>query len=383
MIKNLFRLPWTEFDNPNGWIEPTTYCNLSCPGCYRSIDKLSHKPEHQPLEEVLRQIDWFVAHRNIHTLSISGGDPILYPDILEVVKYASNKKLRVLLYTNGLALNKKLLVALRDAGVTQFLLHIDRYQSRPDLNELTSVTELKQQFCDLFRTVEGTLLGFIQPLSSDHYQEDVVSTSNIARRNIDVVSLIVFTLYREVCWEKNVKETIATNLTIKEVVDTFKYHDGFIPAAYLPSTDSSSDPTWLFGARIAAPQKLLGYFSPRLYRLSHMKYRKKTGKYLFISRKNTLKINQLLKFFYIKPVMKIWLRSVLLRVTGKVSNQRTIWFQTILLLRGPEKKGAEWDLCAGCPDRIIFNNRLLPSCILEDLKNKDNSTYKSVELNDR
>jgi hypothetical protein len=333
------------------------------------------------LKAVLRQIDWFVAHRNIHTLSISGGDPILYPDILEVVQYASGKNLRVLLYTNGLALNKQFLIALRDAGVTQFLLHIDQYQSRPDLTESISVNDLKQQFCDLFRTVKGTLLGFIQPLSSDHYQEDVNLTSQIAQKNVDVVSLIVFTLYREVCWEKNTKDTIATNLTMKEVVDTFKNHDGFTPAAFLPSTESSTDPTWLFAARIATPQKLLGYFSPRLYEFSHKQYRKKTGKYLFISRRNTLKTKQLLKLWYINPMIKIWFRNILLRVTGKIPNKRTLWFQTILLLRGPEKKGADWDLCAGCPDRIIFNNRLLPSCILEDLKNKDNSKYISVELN--
>ena len=36
-IKNLYRLPWTKENNPTGWIEVTTFCQLKCPGCYRGL----------------------------------------------------------------------------------------------------------------------------------------------------------------------------------------------------------------------------------------------------------------------------------------------------------------------------------------------------------
>ena len=52
-------------------------------------DKSSHKPVHIELVELKKQIDWFIEKRNIHTLSIAGGEPLLYPSILELVKYAS------------------------------------------------------------------------------------------------------------------------------------------------------------------------------------------------------------------------------------------------------------------------------------------------------
>jgi len=38
----------------------------------------------------------------------------------------------------------------------------------------------------------------------------------------------------------------------------------------------------------------------------------------------------------------------------------------------------KWDLCRNCPDRIIYNGKLVPSCILEDLKNKENIEFKTV-----
>ncbi len=31
-ITTLYRLPFTKNDNPNGWVEITTDCNLKCPG---------------------------------------------------------------------------------------------------------------------------------------------------------------------------------------------------------------------------------------------------------------------------------------------------------------------------------------------------------------
>ena len=33
----MYRLPWSKEDNPSGWIEVTTFCQLKCPGCYRGL----------------------------------------------------------------------------------------------------------------------------------------------------------------------------------------------------------------------------------------------------------------------------------------------------------------------------------------------------------
>ena len=37
LLSEMYRIPWTKHDNPNGWIEVTTECQLDCQGCYRAV----------------------------------------------------------------------------------------------------------------------------------------------------------------------------------------------------------------------------------------------------------------------------------------------------------------------------------------------------------
>ena len=374
ILEKCYQLPWTENDNANGWIEPTTRCNLKCPGCYRGADKDDHVPYTLSLEEVKSQIDWFIKNRNIHTLSISGGEPLLYKYLKEVVEYATSKNIRTMIYTNGLSLTEKKLRILHNAGVTQFLIHADKYQDRADLKEGMSVDDLQQQFCDIFRKVEGSMLGFIQPLSTAGYKEDIKRITEISQRNTDVVSQNVFTLYKDVCWVPETKQNISVSLTLKEVVEAFVEIDRFVPATYLPSETDEYDPTWVFGTRIGNKNGKFGYLSPKFMQFTHERYRKRTGKHLFVSRKHNVKMMGMFKFFSFKSVRKI-LKEYLF------SKKSPEYFQTVLLLRGPEKKNEQWDLCKSCPDRIIYNERLVPSCILEDLKNNTNENFKKIDFN--
>lgn len=373
ILEKCYKLPWTEFDNANGWIEPTTRCNLKCPGCYRGADKADHLPYTLSLEEVKAQIDWLIEKRNIHTLSISGGEPLLYKHLIEVVEYATEKNIRTMIYSNGLSLTEKKIIELSEAGATQFLIHADKYQNRSDIKEGMTLNDLHQKYCDMFRKAGKTMLGFIQPLSTDNYKADIDRITNISQKNSDVVSLNVFTLYKDVCWEPETKQNISVSLTMKEVVDAFRENNGFVPATYLPSTYDEYDPTWIFGTRLADKNRILGYFEPKLLKLIHEKYRQRTGKYLFISRKNIVKMAGMLKFLTFKSIRKIWTKYLF-------SKKTPVYFQTVLLLRGPEKNKEKWDLCKGCPDRIIYNGRLVPSCILEDLKNCENINFEKVEL---
>jgi len=373
----IYKLPWQEYDNPNGWIEPTTYCQINCPGCYRGIDKKDHNPKHEVLDSLKKQIDWFVKKRNVQTISIAGGEPLLYPYINELVAYCCSKGLRTMLYTNGVALNKEVLLNLKDAGLTQVLIHIDRYQQRDDLNSNTSINNLKLKYCDLFRDVTGVLLGFIQPISADHISE-IDRINQFAIQNIDIVNLIVYTLYQEIGWTDETKQNINTSLNVTKVYKHLQLLDNFIPGAYLPAEKNESEYTWLFGLRIGVPNLSFGYFTSRLYKLIQTKYRRRNGRFLFISRHHTIKPNKLLKFFWIKHIINYLGKYLHALITGKTRSKK-IYLQTTLILRGPIKRGDEWDLCHACPDRIINNNKLVPSCILNEIKS-NKSEHQSVTI---
>jgi len=134
-----YRLPWTVTNNPSGWIEVTTHCQLRCPGCYRGTGLPGWTPAHRPLREVMLEIDTLCRDRNIQALSISGGEPLLYPKLNNVVRHARSRNLEVLILSNGIALDTDRLHQLRDLGVSRMLLHIERNQQRAELDDEENV----------------------------------------------------------------------------------------------------------------------------------------------------------------------------------------------------------------------------------------------------
>jgi len=89
----LYRLPWTLPDNGISWLEPTAECNLACDGCYRENEKTSHKS----FEEVKHELDVFQKLRKSDCISIAGGDPLLYPEIIPLVAEIKKRGLKPIL----------------------------------------------------------------------------------------------------------------------------------------------------------------------------------------------------------------------------------------------------------------------------------------------
>ncbi len=85
-----------------GIIEITDDCNLHCPVCFAG----SESSFSLSLEKVKEMIDLFVEREeNPEVLQISGGEPTLHPDILDILEYAGKKGiLYPVLNTNGIKL---------------------------------------------------------------------------------------------------------------------------------------------------------------------------------------------------------------------------------------------------------------------------------------
>lgn len=84
-----------------GLIEVNTSCNMHCPTCYAE----SGPPGELSLPTIQRMIDFYIAseYGTAEILQLSGGEPTLHPQILDIVNYARSAKLAyVMLNTNGL-----------------------------------------------------------------------------------------------------------------------------------------------------------------------------------------------------------------------------------------------------------------------------------------
>ena len=130
-----YRLPWSLNDNGISWLEVTDACNLTCEGCYRP-----HHDNHKSLDQIAAELAVFKRLRKSDCMSLAGGDPLVHPEIVEIVRMVREGGWKPIVNTNGLALGHKLLLKLKDAGVAGFTFHIDTTQTRKDSPSDTEIT---------------------------------------------------------------------------------------------------------------------------------------------------------------------------------------------------------------------------------------------------
>jgi uncharacterized radical SAM superfamily Fe-S cluster-containing enzyme len=83
-------------------IDVNEACNLTCPVCFS--DSSPQRPLHRPLAEIERMMDTLVrSEGEPDLLQISGGEPTIHPEILEILTAAKRRPIRhVMLNTNGI-----------------------------------------------------------------------------------------------------------------------------------------------------------------------------------------------------------------------------------------------------------------------------------------
>jgi MoaA/NifB/PqqE/SkfB family radical SAM enzyme len=103
----------------------TRRCNLSCGYC-SEYDSTS---DPVPLEDLKRRID--ALHRlGSANLTLLGGEPLMHPDLAELVRYAGRRS-NTSVVTNGLLLRNGIIEALNDAGLNNLTVSIDTLHVDP------------------------------------------------------------------------------------------------------------------------------------------------------------------------------------------------------------------------------------------------------------
>lgn len=101
-------------------IIPTRRCNLSCTYC-NEYDRVSSPV---PLAEMRRRIDR-LAELGTGIITLSGGEPLLHPDLAELVQHIRRCGAIATIITNGYLLTPVLVEKLDDAGLDSLQISID------------------------------------------------------------------------------------------------------------------------------------------------------------------------------------------------------------------------------------------------------------------
>jgi len=386
---DLYRLPWNYADNGICWLEPTSVCNLRCEGCYRDTIHGRHKT----LEEIKAELEVFKSLRKSDCMSITGGDPLCHPEILDVVRMSRQMGWKPIVNTNGAALTPEFTRELKQAGVFGFTFHIDTSQHRPKDAATTEaeLNEVRLRYARMLAAVDGIACSFNSTVSDTNIEE-TAQLVRWAQHHPDIVHTMVFILYRSpdlvftvhdayaygrrIDFDSAYKETEwggGRMLFSEDLVRKFKEADPlYQPSAYLNGTADPSSLKWLLATRVILNGKVMGYCSPRFQELIQVIYHMFQGRYLsYVTPKfaRMAKLTAFLVGLVDKKMRRIFFRILGETLRNPMNLFRRAYFQSLMAIQPitilPDGRQ---DMCDACPDITVHQGRLVWSCRLAELE---------------
>jgi hypothetical protein len=381
---DLYRLPWSKNDNPIAWLEITDICNLRCEGCYRQ--KLTG---HKPLAQVQDEILFFKQWRNPDNVSIAGGEPLLHPQIVDIVAFIAEQGIKPIVLTNGIGLDPHLIRELKRAGLSGFTIHVDSHQGRPgwkDANEAAH-NAVRQQYADLIAAEGGLIAIFNSTVYPSTYHEipDVVRWG---RENADRVHGLVFITYRTfdtdaaVAMDASGAQVDASQLgyssehfdqafvTSPEVYQMIKdCLPQYEPSGYLGGTVRHDSYKWLIGAVIGSRKGTYGSIGPRTMELAQLGHHLLYGSYLaYLAQLRMLPAMLSLSLW--DPAMRRAARNWLGDVVRHPRRMfERVGVQSIGIIQAPDvQSNGQVDMCDSCPDMTVWDGNLINSCRMDEYR---------------
>jgi hypothetical protein len=362
----------------------TDVCNLHCEGCYRQ-----RLTGHKPLEEIKEEILFFKRWRNPDNVSIAGGEPLVHPQIIEIVAFIAKQGLKPIILTNAAGLTPELLDEFKRAGLTGFTIHIDSHQNRPGWEGKNEAehNQLREYYANMIADKGGLITIF----NSTVYPSTLHEVPGVVRwgqANIDKVHGLVFITYRimdtnatigvDAAGEKvdasqlsysttTFDETFVTSSDVCQIIkDTLPRYE---PSAYLGGTIRHDSLKWLIGALVGGKNGIHGSVGAKTMELAQAGHHIFCGTYMaYLAQAKAASLLFLLAPWdkTVRQAAKKWLLDVL-RHPGHPFNR--IRMQTIGIIQAPDlQPNGQADMCDSCPDMTVWNGTLINSCRMDEYR---------------
>ncbi len=381
--RGLYRFPWSVTDNPGGWVDVTDVCRLNCAHCFRRRIE-----GHRPLAAVLSDIDACRSMRNCDDMKISGGEPLTYPHLPDVVRHIARKGMKPFLMTSGLGLDRPLVKELARAGLVRFNLHIDSTQDRPGWEGRSEVdlNELRQFYADLVASVRGVGCGFNVTVSPSNLAAvpDIVGW---AAGNIRVVQHMTFIALRGLVIgddvailakgrrlppglvPNRVDDPSEVALTADTIADTIAARfPGIRPSGYLNGGAFPETDKYLVSVVIGSSAGVHGSFGARTQEIVQSVTHFVKGRYVAITRSAKVGRKVFLLGLFDREVRRAGRRylGALACAPGRIF--APIYLLVLAIEQPLELIDGETNICDDCINMMVYRGRLIPSCRVEEYR---------------
>lgn len=374
LLKNAWHLPWKMNDAPHGLLDILRGCNIKCKACYNN-----DKPRFKTIEEVKSDFYKILSLRKISAIGIIGGEPLLHPDLFEIIDFLKKQNLKIELFTNGLLLDERMCKELASAGADLIFLHVDYGQNRPDLSDNTSLEEINN-----LRTQKAKLIkkaGMEAAISMTLKK----SQTDILLKNIDFftespyINYFLITLYRNIdalgklqgelpnaISGNYVKHDTKEEITMEEVIKIIS-STGAEPYCYLTGRLNKDIPRWISFVTACGLKKekcksklqlKISNFEKKYLNI----YKNKYKVYPFFNPQNCF-INSIQIF--LNGLYGYTFFSNLLFLFKNFNNIKLI---KRILVQSPAEilPDNQVEHCECCPDLTVHNGKIVPVCICDN-----------------
>jgi len=381
--KGIYRFPWSQVDNPGTWIEVTDSCDLACPGCFR------HRLEgHRSLDVIRDEIRLCQKATNCERVAIAGGEPLLYPQLTDVVAFISEQGMKPVLMTNGQRLTRGYALELKKAGLAQFYFHVDSGQERPGWKgkDEIAANELRQYYADMVLGLKGVMCGYNITITRANL-ETVPEIVRWGIANIDRVQSLTLIAIRGLitapgteyragdeavdtrrlqCRADSAREYDITSDEMFELVR--KAHPDLRPCAFLNGTADPSTNKFLVMVPIGCREELYGVCGARAAELSQILHHFFAGRYTSLVR--TPRPSKAVFFVSLldREVRRAFGRFLSAAVRHPSRLFRKVHMQSINLVQPTEILGDEKNFCDGCINLMPWKGTMVHSCVLDEYR---------------
>jgi hypothetical protein len=207
-----------------------------------------------------------------------------------------------------------------------------------------------------------------------------------AQKNIDIVHVMVFILYRAVnnakidfylgpqkidmsklVYNEDVPER--ADIKAEEIVEIFRSIDpDFDPCAYLNGSEKPDSFKWLLTGRVGNKKRIYGYLGLKAMEIVQVFNHLLFDKYLSYSspKTNTKGKSLLLLSAFDKKLRKAFWKFY----KNPLNIFKRLYYQSIMVIQPVDflDDGIQ-SMCDGCPDMTVWNGKLVWSCRLEEQLN--------------